>query len=95
MSSNIYGIKYILNKVIPLKHLGKHISKRIVLSYSGSFNNVASNDNSPKQNSRKELIDRVITLFNSNNESLEDFKKRIIDILRDYNLDITTAKRGI
>jgi hypothetical protein len=103
MSSNIYEIKYILNKVIPLKHLGKHISKKIVLSYSDSSNENSFNDNSPKQNSRKEFIDKVVTLLNSNNESIEDFKKRIIDILRNYDLeelcstgqrpDITTASQ--
>jgi hypothetical protein len=35
MSSKIYGLKYLLYKVIPLKHLGQHISKRIAFSYSG------------------------------------------------------------
>jgi uncharacterized spore protein YtfJ len=35
MSSKIYGLKYLLYKVIPLKHLGQHISKRFAFSYSG------------------------------------------------------------
>jgi hypothetical protein len=35
MTSKIYGLKYLHYKVIPLKHLGQHISKRIAFSYSG------------------------------------------------------------
>jgi hypothetical protein len=30
---------------------------------------------------QEELIDRAITLFNSNNESLEDFKKELLIFL--------------
>jgi esterase/lipase len=73
---------YVLDKIIPLKHLGKHISKSIVLSYSSDTN----------ENARKELIKTIISLFDSSKESLEERKERVIKVFENYELDTTFAK---
>jgi hypothetical protein len=107
MSSKIYGLKYLLYKVILFKHLGQHISKRIVFSFSGilpeimdkieqkiedqTLEQTLEQTEQTKQtstqkleNSRKYLIDKIITLFEASDESLQDLKKRVINILKDY-----------
>jgi hypothetical protein len=143
MSSKIYGLKYLLYKVIPLKLLGQYISKRIAFSYSGLVplpkieredfiqgtgvpeTKEMSEDNKQKtpdhkieeqkideqtlqktsgsieerfsEISRKYLIEKIITFFEASGESLQDLKKRVIDILKDYeknyNLDVTLAEK--
>jgi hypothetical protein len=81
-SSNTYGLHYILDKIIPHKHLGKHISKNIALLYSSGTN----------QNSRKELIKTTISLFDSSKETLEDLREKVIKVFEIYDLDTTPVK---
>jgi hypothetical protein len=78
--SKTYGFKYILERIIPLKHLGKEVSKSIVLSYQPNF----SESDSGK--SRKELIKTIISLFDLSNDTLEELEERIINVFNDYNL---------
>jgi trehalose/maltose hydrolase-like predicted phosphorylase len=128
MSSKIYGLKYLLYKVIPLKHLGQHISKRIAFSFSGMLPEIVDkieretleqqteqksereakandvgeekaeqtteptapqaaspqsdigkqNNNQKLENSRKYLIEKIITLFEASDESLQDLKKELL-----------------
>jgi hypothetical protein len=81
-----YGVKYILEKLIPLKHLGKEVAKSIVLLFQPSFSE------SDSKQSRRELTKTIISLFGLSNDTLKELKNKIINVFKDYNLYNSNAE---
>jgi hypothetical protein len=80
MTSSIYGIKYLLNKIIPLKRLGKQIALKILLSYTPDYckNGLES---------RLSLIKAITGMFELCNDTITQLKERVLADLIDFKLD--------
>jgi hypothetical protein len=94
MTPNAYGIRYLLEKLIPVKEIGRKISKDIVFAYPwASVKNELSNLSGVNENltlekiPRKYLINLIVALFVSENKNIEDLKQKVIETFLAHNLD--------
>jgi hypothetical protein len=101
MTPNTYGIRYLLEKLIPVKEIGRKISKDIVFAYPwASIKNELSNLSGVNENltlekiPRKYLINLIVVLFVSENKNIEDLKQKVVETFLAHNLDASKVQQN-
>jgi predicted nucleotidyltransferase len=88
MSQPIYGIRYLLNRVIPLKRLGKVISRNIILTYPQHLPEITL-----CTLSRITLIETIAHCFETNDESIEKLREKVLIEFNNFKLDTTDVRQ--
>jgi hypothetical protein len=100
MPSESYGIRYLFERLIPLKQEGRNVCIDLVMTFSPSLLITEVPDISKDEKhkslrdiSRKELIKMIVRLFLKNGISVEDLKVKVMNIFAKHNLETANVKR--
>jgi hypothetical protein len=84
MTQQTYGIRYLLNRIIPLKRVGKAIVKNAILTHP---------EHLPEETlstySRIALIKMLAQLFDSNNEPISELKSTLLYVFNKFKVNTT------